>query len=193
MGLELHTFAVGQIELVAAYVVVAALLLSVVIWNRQRAWIRGLAIAVTFVFFFVTWTSVRNLLGWPTEQAMPDRFEILFATIQEPDEVTRTPGAIYVWAWELPGDGPVAAGDIYDPARFDTRVGSGQMPRAYMLPYDRPTHREVQEAMVKIVQGTRQVGVTDRKPKKPGEYAEQSRFSFYDRPDPILPPKEGRR
>ena len=36
------------------------------------------------------------------------------------------------------------------------------------------------------------VGVTDRKPRKPGEFADQSRFSFYDRPDPILPPKDGR-
>jgi hypothetical protein len=40
-----------------------------------------------------------------------------------------------------------------------------------------------------MVDGVRQIGVTDRKPRKPGEDAPQSQFSFYDRPDPILPPK----
>ena len=63
------------------------------------------------------------------------------------------------------------------------------MPRAYKLPYERSTHNDVEEAIVKMVDGVRQIGVTDRKPKKPGEDAPQSQFSFYDRPDPILPPK----
>jgi hypothetical protein len=181
----------GEIELVGAYVVIATLLLSIAIWNRQRWWIRATAITITFAFFFISWVSVRNLLGWPTEQELPGRFELLFATVQEPDEVMRTPGAIYVWAMSLPGEGPVSEADIYNPAEFDTRVGPEQMPRAYKLPYDRTTHREVHEAVIKIVQGTRQVGVTDRKPKKPGESEDQSEFSFYDRPDPILPPKAG--
>lgn len=185
-----HAFALGQYELVAAYVAVGALLLGVTIWNRVRWWIRAGAIVVTGAFFFVTFDSVRNLLGWPTAEALPDRFEILHARIQEPDEVMRVEGAIYVWAMTLPGEGPIDARDIHAPGALDTRVRPDQAPRAYRLPYTRFAHETVNEALVKMQQGVRQIGVTDRKPRKPGEHAPQAEFSFYDRPDPILPPKD---
>ena len=38
--------------------------------------------------------------------------------------------------------------------------------------------------------GVLQIGMTDRKPRKPGEHAPQAKFSFYDWPDPILPLKD---
>lgn len=193
MAPDQHIFLLGELELVAAYVVLAAILLSIAIWNRVRWWIRAGTIVVTFGFFFVTYVSVKNLLGWPTSDSLPDRFEIIFAIIREPDEVTRSAGAIYVWALTLPGEGAVDEADIYDPAALDTRVQPEQMPRAYRLAYDRMDHKLVNEAIIKITQGTRQIGFSTRKPRKPGEYEQQSRYSFYDRPDPILPPKTAER
>lgn len=179
----------GEVELVGAYVVMAAVLLSIALWNRIAWWIKAASIVVTFGFFFVTYLSVRHMLGWPTSEQLPDRFELLWAFVQEPDEATRHPGAIYVWAMKLPGEGPIDAAEVYTPGAIDTRVAADQMPRAYRLVYERSAHEEVHEAVVNLIQGTRQIGVTTRKPKKPGEYAPQSRYSFYDRPDPILPPK----
>jgi hypothetical protein len=188
-----NTFLLGEFELVAAYVLLAAILLSIAIWNRVRWWIRAGTIVVTFGFFFVTYVSVKNLLGWPTSELLPDRFEIIYAIIREPDEVTRSPGAIYVWAMTLPGEGPVDEADIYNPAVLDTRVQPDQMPRAYRLAYDRMAHKLVNEAIIQITQGVRQIGFSTRKPRKPGEYEEQSKYSFYDRPNPILPPKAAER
>lgn len=185
-----HLLALGQYELVAAYVVLAALLLSIAIWNRLGWWIKASGIVVTAVFFFVSFYAVKNMLGWPTSDALPDRFEILYARIQEPDEVTRVEGAIYVWAMTLAGEGPIDESDIYKPGALDTRLAQDQAPRAYRVPYTRFAHEQVNEALVKLQQGVRQIGVTDRKPRKPGEHAPQSRYSFYDRPDPILPPKD---
>jgi len=179
----------GEIELVAAYVVMAGLLLSIAIWNRLRWWIRAGSIVITFGFFFVTFMSVRHMLGWPTAEQLPDRFELLWAFVQEPDEATRYPGAIYVWAMKLAGEGAIEEAEVYTPGAVDTRVAVAQMPRAYRLPYDRSSHKDVHDAVINLMEGTRQIGVSTRKPKKPGEYAPQSRYSFYDRPDPILPPK----
>ena len=185
-----HLLLLGQYELVAAYVAVAVLLLSIAIWNRVRWQIRAAAVVVTAAFFFVSFDSVRNILGWPTSEDLPDRFEIIHARIQEPDETMRVEGAIYVWAMSLPGEGPLDERDIHTPGALDTRIQPDQMPRAYRVPYTRFAHEQVIEALIKLQQGVRQIGVTDRKPRKPGEHAPQSRYSFYDRPDPILPPKE---
>lgn len=182
-------FALGRFELIAAYVLLAALLLSLNLWARLGWWIKALAIVLTTAFFFVSFVSVKHLLGWPTEDLLPDRFELVYAVINEPDEATRTPGAIYIWAMALPGEGPVDEADVYTPGVIDTRLKPGQVPRAYALPYDRETHKKVHEAWIKTIDGVRQVGVTTRKPKKPGEHAPQSQYAFYDRPDPILPPK----
>lgn len=185
-----HLLLLGQFEMVAAYVAVAALLLSIVIWNRVRWQIRAASIVVTAAFFVVSFYSVKHMMGWPTDDPLPDRFEILYARIQEPDATLRVEGAIYVWAMTLPGDGPIDARNIHRPGALDTRVQPDQAPRAYRIPYTRFAHEQVNDALIKIMDGVRQIGVTDRKPRKPGEYAPQAKFSFYDRPDPILPPKD---
>ena len=76
------------------------------------------------------------------------------------------------------------------PGAINTRVAANQRPRAYIASYTRTLHKRVEDAKLKMVDGVRQIGVTDRKPKKPGEDASRSQFSFYDRPDPILPAKK---
>ena len=186
---EKYMLLLGEIELVAAYVVMAAILLSIALWNRVRWWIKAATIIVTFGFFFVSFMSFRHILGWPASAELPDRFELVWAFVQEPNEAIQSPGAVYVWAMTLPGEGPVDQAELYMPGAIDTRVEPNQRPRAYVLPYTRYMHEEVEEAKIKMVDGVRQIGVTDRKPKRPGEQAPVSPFSFYDRPDPILPPK----
>jgi hypothetical protein len=183
------TFAIGALELIAAYVLVAVILLAILLWARIRWWIKAVAIVLSTALFFTTFESVRALLGWPTEQVPPDRFELVYAMINEPNQATRAPGAIFIWVLELPGEGPIDEDEIYVPGAIDTRLEPGQEPRAYRLAYSRETHQEVEEAKIKLLDGVRQIGVTDRKMRKPGEHAPNAEFSFYERPDPVLPPK----
>lgn len=182
-------FVLGTVELAFGYVVLAVLLLSLNLWAKLRWWIKASAIVVTSLFFFVTFISIRHLLGWPTAEEMPDQFEFVYGMVTEPNKATGEPGEIYVWLLPLPGDGTIAPEDFYKPGVVDTTIKPGQMPRAYIMPYDRGTHEEIIDAKTNIIEGARQIGVTTRKPKKPGEHAPQSQFMFFDRPDPILPPK----
>ncbi|MBD86956.1 MAG: hypothetical protein CMM34_01700 [Rhodospirillaceae bacterium] len=180
---------IGQIELVAAYTLVTAFLLVILFWSRVRWWIKAGAIALAVTFFFGTWTGLRNISGWPSDEKLPERFELVWAIIVEPDETTQDPGALYYWLLELRDDSPLEEEDIYRPGSIDVRLDPTQLPRAIRIPYSRGAHEEAEEARNKIIQGVRQVGLTTRRPKKPGEYAPESEFAFYDRPDPILAPK----
>ncbi len=184
------SFTLGALELIAAYVLIATILLAILLWARIRWWIKAITIVVSVGFFFTSFESVRALLGWPTEQQPPDRFELVYAMITEPNQITRAPGSIYIWVLELPGEGTVEADEIYLPGAIDTRLDPEQEPRAYRLPYSRETHQEVHEAKIKLLEGVRQIGVTERDPRKPGEHAPNAEFSFYERPDPVLPPKD---
>lgn len=188
--LGLDQLALGELQLVAAYVLVAVLLLGIGLWAKVRWWIKAGAVIVTFAFFFVTFVSVKDLLGWPSDDPLPDRFELLWVVVDEPNQSTGSEGAIYFWLMKLPGEGPLDEMDVYTPGRIDTRWKTDQLPRAYKIPYSRALHRDSEEAKLKVVNGSRQIGVSTRRPKKPGEYQEQSEFAFYDRPDPVLPPKD---
>lgn len=192
MNALVSTYALGWFELVASYVVLAALLLSINLWARVRWWIKASVTVVVTAFFFVSFVSVEALLGWPTDQDLPDRFELVYAKIVEPNPASQNPGAIYVWAMALPGAGPVDEDDIYTPGVIDTRPLLGLMPRAYRLPYSRGMHKKVFDARTKLMGGVPQIGLKARKKRKSGETAQQSEIRFYARPDPILPPKDPR-
>ena len=192
MNALVSVYALGWFELIAGYVVLGALLLSVNLWARVRWWIKAAVTVVVTAFFFVSFVSIEALLGWPTDQELPDRFELVYAKIVEPNPESRNPGAIYVWAMALPGTGPVDEEDIYTPGVIDTRPLAGRVPRAYRLPYSRGMHKKVFDARMRVIEGVAQIGLTARKKRKPGETAQKSEFHFYARPDPILPPKEPR-
>ncbi len=80
------------VGLVASYVALATLLLSL---NLKSAWrwpVKAAAIGVTAAFFVVVFVALQALLGWPTEALPPARFELHAALIEEPDRQGPQPG-----------------------------------------------------------------------------------------------------
>ena len=74
------------------------LLLSLNLTSLWRWWIKAAAIILTTVFFGVTYMSIIDLMGWPTAQKLPPRFNLVSSLITEPDRRTNSPGHIYLWA-----------------------------------------------------------------------------------------------
>jgi hypothetical protein len=129
------------IGLVAAYIVLAVLLLSLNLTSLWRWWIKGAAIIVTTVFFGVTFQTLNGLMGWPTTQKLPARFSFVWSLVVEPDKKTSNPGCIYVWAEELD----------------DNNVPSNT-PRSYQLPYSDALARKVAGAQEKRERGVEVMG-----------------------------------
>jgi hypothetical protein len=127
---------VSLISLVAAYVAVALLLLSLNMTSLWRWWIKAAAIIITTVFFGVTYSAISGLMGWPTTQKPPGRFNLISSRITEPDRRTHTPGHIFLWADEL---------DI-------NNIPSG-VPRSYQIPYSQALARKVSDAQEKRDRG----------------------------------------
>ncbi len=104
--------------LIAAYIVIAVLLLSLNLTSRWQWWIKATAIVVTAGFFVGAYVFTYRLLGWPTDTELPAHFQVLWAQVEEPDKFTGEDGAIYMWLDEL---------DEYN-------IPSG-IPRSHQLPY----------------------------------------------------------
>jgi hypothetical protein len=144
------------------------------LWSRWPAWLKALLVVGVTGFYFFADGQVHGLAGWPSRDALPERFVLLAAVIEEPS--SKTKGALYVWVNELKDGKPSA------------------QPRAYQLPYAKDLHALLNEGMKKVRQGISQMGTAEPKtgPKgfswlRPG--SDEQNVKIRDLPVPQLPEK----
>ena len=181
-----------------SYVVVAVLLLSLNLTSRWHWGVKAAAIAVTSVFFGVSYAAIAGLIGWPSEARVPERFQLDWGTVVEPDKLNGSPGSIYLWVETLD----------------ENNLPAGT-PRAFRVPYSRDLADRIGHAKERIEQGKDQAGTArdldvpeappdqDRRlagapPRQdePGSPGDPTAFiqhtpaiEFQDIPPPALPPK----
>lgn len=155
----------------AALVMLTALAL---LWSRWPAWLKGLLVIGVTGFYFYADDALHGISGLPSRDALPERFVLLAAVIEEPN--AKSKGALYVWVNELKDGKPAA------------------QPRAYRLPYQKDLHALLNEGMKKVRQGISQMGTAEPKtgPKgfswlRPG--SDEQNVKIRDLPVPQLPEK----
>jgi hypothetical protein len=187
------------VGIAASYVAIAVLLLSLNLASRWHWGIKAMAIAITTVFFGVSYVSIAGLIGWPSEARMPEHFQLHWATVIEPDKLIGLPGSIFLWVEGLD----------------ENNIPAGT-PRAFRVPYSRELADRIGRAKERIEQGTDQVGtareldVPEGQPEEdrrlagapphqdePGSTGDPTAFvqhfpsiDFEDMPPPVLPPKQ---
>jgi hypothetical protein len=133
-----------QTEILAlslAYAALGVLLLIVVARTRLPWRSKAAAIAVTRTFYVIVFFRLQGLLGWSAHEALPARFELLWAQVVETDLAANEEGAIHLWVEEL------------NNANVPSRI-----PRAYALPYSAALAGKVEAAKAEIPHGHHQVG-----------------------------------
>jgi hypothetical protein len=157
-----------------AYVGLAFACALALVASRWPRWAKALLVAGVTGLYFVADAGLGNVWGWPSRQALPERFVLLAAVIEEPGKTA--PGALYVWVNAL-DQGKLA-----------------RQPRAFKLPYSKDLHALLDEGMKKVRQGVSQMGSAEPKggPKgyswlRPG--SEEQNVKIRDMPVPQLPEK----
>ncbi len=169
----------GASGLIAAYVLIAILLLSILIYSSWNWWVKTTLIIITSGFYIVTYLSYPLLMGWPTEAELPERFRLVSTAIQEPDKLTGSEGNIYLWVTDMRSDPSIAK------------------PRSHQLPYSDDLHKKVIEANQKMRKGILQLGQLEDEENAVRVSAsdntrlglESVKIDFYDLPDPLFPEK----
>jgi hypothetical protein len=187
--------------IVASYVLIAVLLLSLNLASRWHWGIKAAAIVIATGFFGVSYVSITDLIGWPAGARMPEHFQLHWATIVEPDKLNGLPGSIYLWVEALD----------------DNNMLTGT-PRAFRVPYSRALADRIGRAKERIEQGADQAGTARDLDMPEGEPDEGRRLAgapprqgesgstgdpvafiqhtpsieFEDMPSPALPPKQPR-
>ena len=119
------------------------------------------------------------MLGWPTDDTLPQRFNLVAIYVQEPDKSSGAEGEIFLWATDM-AKGP-----------------RGAEPRAYRVPFTGALHAKVVAAGNKIRKGLPQLGEISEeqvgphaRPTDATQGGQKSvAIEFFDLPDPLFPEK----
>lgn len=166
--------------LVFCFLILAVLLLSLNLYTSFHWSIKAAAVVVVSAFYILGYQSLMALLGWPTNQPLPEEFRLVGVQIYEPDKITLAEGAIYLWV-----------------ASMSENVGQST-PRAYRLDYEENLHQKLVRARVKDKGGMPQMGKLVS--SDPGDQSlsdlDLSRYAaqgvdidFFDLPSLVLPEK----
>lgn len=186
------------------FVLIAMLILWFII-GATGHWIsKAVIIMVSLYFCLSVGLSIKNFMGWPIDEDLPEKFFVHWVVIDEPDRISDNEGAIYMWVKLL------EAVDTEYPSWRDYMLSfyDGQsQPRAYKLPYSRELHEEAQDVIDMITQGEQVGGVNaegtgdgDQQVEGMGEGANEDGngessltrnggISFYQLPPTKLPDK----
>ncbi len=172
----MYTLGIGG--LVTAYVAVALLLLSINLYSNWSWKIKAATIVITSVFYIVSYLSFPPLLGWPTTDTPPERFQLIGSYVVQPNKLTGDKGSIFLWL-----------------TRFED-LATQEKPRAYELPYSNELHELIINANSKLNKGIPQLGemedrdnVIDKLKDAPRSGQKTVKIEFYDMPDPLFPDK----
>jgi hypothetical protein len=167
----------GISGLIAAYVLIAVLLLGIGMRSTWSWKIKAGAIILTTVFYIVTYLAFPQILGWPTSEEPPKKFRLLASYVERPDRSRDFNGAIYLWLTGID--------DLSSPLP----------PRAYRFAYTDTLHEHVLNATSKLNKGIAQLGefgsYYDMKEGKiknvPESEGKSVNIIFYDLPDTLFP------
>lgn len=164
-----------SLALILSFSGLLLLVLLALVWSPWARWLKlGLVLAVT-AFYFYGYDAVHRIWGIPSTDALPERFVMLAAVVEEPGP--KSSGAIYLWVSEPQEGGPLLA------------------PRAYKLPYTKNLHQQVDEGVRKGKDGVSQMGTAEAKAGtgkgggwlRPGN--DEQEIKIRDLPLPQLPEK----
>ena len=131
------------LPIIIVFSLLTLLVALALVYSRWAGWLKGLLAVAVAVFYFYGYMAGHSLMGLPSSDALPERFVMLAALIDEP--TSKHNGALYVWIT------PIEEGKSF------------LQPRAYKLPYSRKMHEQISEGMRKGREGVAQMGTAEAK------------------------------
>ena len=149
------------LALTAGFVFLCVLLLSLCLKTAYHWTIKAGMIVLALGFYVITLKTLPGFYGWPTAEALPERFQLVSHHVREPENETDK-GAIYIWIR-----------DLSDPHAE---------PRAYAQDYNPELHSRLEAAQKRIEFGQTMAGEMPTEGEATG--LALPRFEFIEKPRP---------
>lgn len=150
------------------FVLIATLVLWFIIGSKGHWLIKAVVIFSSLYFCLSVGFSIKDYMGWPTEEDLPDKFVVHWVVIEEPDKQTGDKGSVYIWIKPLlKTKNTRETWEDYLLSFYDSQ----SKPRAHQMFYSKDLHERAQEAIEMIRKGQR-VGGLNGKGKGEGKEGE---------------------
>ena len=179
-----------MISIGGAFFILVSIMLWVFITSKGNWAVKAALItSILYVFSSIN-NSTDSFYGWPSEASVPDKFQIHWVIINEPNRANDDPGSIYVWLTDIESESAESSG--CNGAYINFKKNHSGQPRAYVMPYSVEKHESLEEAMSMIRDGNT---VLAGKPNgeldgdQSEELSESDDFIIYKLPEVLLQPK----
>ena len=135
----LPTLTSGILLVFVVFIFLVTLLLLITLKTSVNWKFKLILIASSLAVYIFTYQGMMSFSGWPSENILPNKFQIHWTYVKEPDKFAKTDGAIYIWIEELD--------------EFNIPLG---IPRSYKLPYSPPLEEEVANVQANLEAGEAQ-------------------------------------
>ena len=164
-----------SLAIILGFAALLFITLVALLWSHWPGWLKGVLVLSVTGLYFYGHDAIHSIWGIPSTDALPAKFVMMAAVVQEP--TTKTPGLLYLWVSPLTDNGPVLE------------------PRAYKIPYSRKLHTQIEEGIKKGRDGVSQLGTAEAKAGagkgigflRPGN--DEQEIKIRDMPAPQLPEK----
>ena len=136
-----------------AFILLTSLILWFVIGSKGLWSIKAAIIVLTLYLCLSVNLSLDNLMGWPSRQDLPEKFQVHWILIEEPDKKSHGEGNIYLWTANL-------SSNADDEGSFFMSFYNNNLhkPRAYRVDYSKELHKQAQGALEMIRGGQTVIG-----------------------------------
>lgn len=128
-----------------AFIVLMALNLWITIGIKGFWWIKTFLIAASLTLAIFVWGSLESYLGWPSRSELPEEYQVLWLSIQEP--TVDKEGSIFLWARPVESEMDLVPYDLFI---YKPKVTE---PRSFQLDYTRKLHEQGQKTIESLKQG----------------------------------------
>ena len=139
-----------------AFAILVAVILWFIIAGKGHWLLKMLFVSVALYFSIAMWHSLGDLVGWPSNNPLPDKFLVHWLVVKEGIPGGKDPGAIFLWATELDkNDRPKV--DKQNPYLISFIAKKTAVePRSYRMPYTREMHQQA-NGVLKLLKAGKQV------------------------------------
>lgn len=129
------------------FVILSVLVLWVVAGSRGWWWLKSIVVTGVALFGILLWHSLSTLEGWPTDDGMPEKFEVKWIIVEEPNRKTKEEGKIYILAKDLSDQEDDSFNLLLHSKEKNNKV------RLYSIPYSRKMHEQAEAIQKQIASG----------------------------------------
>tara|TARA_Y100001951_G_C11283093_1_gene266726 strand:+ start:676 stop:1281 length:606 start_codon:yes stop_codon:yes gene_type:complete len=151
------------------FVLIATLILWFIIGSKGHWLSKAVVIFSSLYFCLSVGFSIKDYMGWPTEEDLPDKFVVYWLVIEEPDKQTGNKGSVYIWVQPL--SKAKNTSETWEDYLLSFYNGQSK-PRAHQMSYSKDLHERAQEAIEMIRRGQRVGGLSGNGKKGEGKKGE---------------------